>query len=292
MPMTIDAHQHFWRYCAERDTWITEEMSVIRRDFLPLDILPELDRNGIGASIAVQASQSDEETKFLLDLARANDRICGVVGWIDLQSDRIAEDLRAWMPSEKLCGFRHVAQAEPDDRFLMRAEFVRGVRALAEFGFTYDILIYPRQLPAATGLVESCPGQRFVLDHIAKPPIKTGEMKDWARDIRALASAGDVYCKLSGMVTEHDWRNWQPGDFHRYLDVVFDAFGPQRLMFGSDWPVCLVAASYAQVKQIVADYTQHNAPAALDAILGENAARFYGVKVPGVTGSYGPTTQR
>ena len=277
--MIIDSHQHFWHYQPARDAWITGDMSVIRRDFLPEDLTPELDRNGVTASVAVQASQSEEETQFLLDLARDKDRICGVVGWLDLQSERVTERLQAWRGHEKLRGFRHVAQAEPDDRFLVRDEFVRGVRALAEFGFTYDILIFPRQLPAAIGLVKRCPGQRFVLDHVAKPPIKMGDIESWARDIRALASAGDVYCKLSGMVTEHDWRSWQQRDFDRYLDVVFEAFGPHRLMFGSDWPVCLVAASYAQVKQIVVDYTQRNAPDFLGSIMGGNAAQFYGVKI-------------
>ncbi len=285
--MIIDAHQHFWHYQPARDTWITEDMAVIRRDFLPNDLVPELDRNHVNASIAVQASQSEDETQFLLDLARGNDRIGGVVGWVDLQSDRVQERLEFWRGHDKLRGFRHVAQAEPDDRFLVRDTFVRGVRALAEYGFSYDILIFPRQLPAAIGLVERCPGQRFVLDHIAKPPIKAGEIGDWARDIRSLASAGDVYCKLSGMVTEHDWRSWQPRDFDRYLDVVFEAFGPERLMFGSDWPVCLVAASYAQVKQIVVDYTQRNTPEFLAAVMGENAARFYGVKA-----SHGFAAQR
>jgi len=277
--MIIDSHQHFWNYQPERDTWITDDMLVIRRDFLPEDLAPELDRNDVAASIAVQASQSEDETQFLLDLAAGNDRICGVVGWVDLQSERLHDRLQTWRRHKKLRGFRHVAQAEPDDRFLVREQFVGGVRALAEFGFTYDILIYPRQLPATIGLVERCAGQRFVLDHIAKPLIKTGEIDDWSHNIRTLASSGDVYCKLSGMVTEHDWRTWQPRDFDRYLDVVFEAFGPERLMFGSDWPVCLVAATYAQVKQIAVDYTQRNAPNFLNAVMGENAARFYGVKI-------------
>lgn len=285
--MTIDSHQHFWYYQPERDTWITDEMSVIRRDFLPEDLALELDRNGVSASIAVQASQSEDETSFLLDLANHNDRICGVVGWVDLQSERVAERLEHWRGYEKLRGFRHVAQAEPDDRFLERDQVVRGVRALADFAFAYDILIYPRQLPAAIRLVERCPGQRFVLDHIAKPLMKAGEIDDWAQNIRALASSGNVYCKLSGMVTEHDWQTWQPRDFDRYLDVVFNAFGPDRLMFGSDWPVCLVAAGYAQVKQLVVDYTHRTAPDSIKAIMGENAARFYGV-----TTSHGSAAQR
>ena len=178
----------------------------------------------------------------------------------------------------KLCGFRHIAQAEPDDRFLIRDDFIKGVAQLGEFGFAYDILIYPKQLPAALELVAKLPDQRFVIDHLAKPEIKIKKTEPWAAHMRAIAQNKNVYCKLSGVVTEADWRHWKPDDFKPYLDIVFDAFGPDRLMFGSDWPVCLLAASYAQVKQIVENYLTNCSAADREKIFGGNTIRFYRLK--------------
>jgi L-fuconolactonase len=276
--MRLDAHQHFWRYDARRDTWIGDHMGAIKRDFLPADLAPELTVNGIGASIAVQADQSEAETAFLLELAEANPRIAGVVGWVDLRSPSLEERLQYFSRFDKLCGFRHVVQSEPDEDFLLQPDFLRGVRALAPFDFSYDLLIYARQLPAAIRFVDRVPDQRIVLDHIAKPDIARGEISPWREHIRELASRRNVYCKVSGMVTEAKWDSWSPRDFEPYLDVVFEAFGPERLMFGSDWPVCLLAASYAQVKALVADYLRTAAPSHEHAVFGENAMRFYGVK--------------
>src|SRR5256885_2004156 len=252
--MIIDAHQHFWNYDPTRDSWITGEMSVLKRNFSPGDLASELLTSGVDASIAVQADQSENETLFLLDLANRHERIAGVVGWVDLCSPQLAERLQFFSQFPKLCGFRHIAQAEPDDRFLIRDDFIKGVAQLCEFGFTYDVLIYPKQLPAALELVAKLPDQPFVIDHLAKPEIKLKKIEPWAAHMRAIAQNKNVYCKLSGMVTEADWRHWKPDDFKPYLDIVFDAFGPGRLMFGSDWPVCLLDASYAQVKQIVENY--------------------------------------
>jgi L-fuconolactonase len=273
--MVIDAHQHFWRFNPVRDAWITEEMSVIRRDFLPDDLAPELNACGVDATIAVQADQSEAETEFLLGLAEGNPRIAGVVGWVDLRSPHIESRMEHFSKFKKFTGVRHVAQVEPDDRFLVRPEFVRGVSLLKRFGLTYDILIYPRQLPAAIELVGKLPGQKFVIDHLAKPEIRAKKLTPWAAQMRELAANPNVYCKLSGMVTEADWKNWKPEDFDLYLEAVFDAFGAKRLMFGSDWPVCLVAASYATVKNVVASYVDRHAPEAKSAIFGENAQRFY-----------------
>lgn len=281
--MRVDAHQHFWKFDPARDAWITEEMQAIRRDFLPEDLAPACVANGIDATIAVQAAQSEEETLFLLELAERNSLVAGVVGWVDLCSPRVAERLRFFSQHEKLRGFRHVTQAEPDDRFLVRADFLRGIKCLREFNFVYDILIYPRQLPATLELVTAVPEQRFVIDHLAKPEIKAGRTKEWEAQIMAIAQNSNVYCKVSGIVTEADWGAWRNADFAPYLDVVFEAFGTDRLMFGSDWPVCLVAASYAQVVGIVDEYVDANAPAAKQKIFGENAARFYGLK----TGQHG-----
>jgi L-fuconolactonase len=277
--MKIDAHQHFWKYDPVRDAWITDAMQAIRRDFLLDDFAPECVSNGIDASIAVQADQSEKETAFLLELAEQNPKIAGVVGWVDLCSPRVAERLRFFSRYTKLRGFRHVAQAEPDDRFLMRESFVRGVRCLGEYGFAYDILIYPKQLPAALELVAALPEQRFVIDHMAKPDMRTNSSMDWAKKMRAIAQNPNVLCKISGLVTEADWQLWKKADFKPYLDVVFEAFGAERLMFGSDWPVCLLAASYGQVKEIVDDYLRDFSEGEKSKVFGENAIRFYGLKM-------------
>ncbi len=276
--MKIDSHQHFWRYDAVRDAWITDSMAVLRRDFLPEHLVAELAANAIDASIAVQVDQSENETMFLLDLAEKNKRIAGVVGWVDLQSPRVAERLEHFSHSSKLRGFRHIAQTEPDGRFLTREDFVKGVAQLRAFGFTYDILIYPKQLPAAIELVARLPEQRFVVDHIAKPEIKSGKSAQWAVHMREIAQSKNVFCKLSGMVTETDWKRWKTEDFKPYLDVVFDAFGAERLMFGSDWPVCLLAATYRQVNRLIEEYVKGFSQSDTDKIFGGNAARFYGLK--------------
>jgi L-fuconolactonase len=276
--MKIDSHQHFWRYNPTRDAWITDDMSILKRDFLPEELAVECKANGIAASVAVQASQSEEETLFLLELANDNPQIAGVVGWADLASPKIDERLQFFSRHAKLRGFRHIAQAEPDDRFLVRPDFMRGVSRLREFDFAYDILIYPKQLPAAIELVSKFPEQRFVIDHIAKPEIKSNSIALWTTHVRRIAEFPNLFCKLSGLVTEADWRNWKPADFTPYLDVVLDAFGPDRVMFGSDWPVCLLAASYAQVKQIVDDFLRDCTSAQKENIFGGNAIRFYGLK--------------
>jgi L-fuconolactonase len=273
--MKIDAHQHFWKYNAMRHSWITEDMSVLKHDFLPENLEPERKASGIISTIAVQADQSEEETLFLLQLAERNSSIAGVVGWIDLRSPQAARRLKFFSKFDKLCGFRHIAQDEPDSRFLVGEDFVRGIACLREFGFTYDILIYPRQLPAALDLVARFPEQPFVIDHLAKPEIKLRSRAGWAALMQKMAVHPNVHCKLSGMVTEADWRHWKKEDFRPYLDVVFGAFGPERLMFGSDWPVCLLAASYQQVLEIVDEYLQDFAAEVKEKILGGNAAQFY-----------------
>lgn len=275
--MHIDSHQHFWRYDPKRDRWITDEMAGLKRDYLPHDLIPQLQANGIDGCIAVQADQSEAETQFLLELAAAHSEIAGVVGWVDLLSEDVSERLGYFSRFKKLRGFRHVLQSEADDRFMMRKDFLRGIGCLSQYRFTYDILIYTRHLPVAIEFVRQFPEQKFVLDHLAKPPIKAGELDPWAHDIRALAAHTNVWCKLSGMVTEADWKSWNHFDFQPYIDVVFEAFGSDRLMFGSDWPVCLVAGTYAQVKKIVEDYTSDLSACEKDDIFGMNAARFYGL---------------
>jgi len=275
--MRVDSHQHFWHYHPLRDAWIADEMAVLKRDFLPADLLPELRGNGVDACVAVQADQSEDETRFLLDLAEKHREIAGVVGWANLLDENVEERLEYFSQFRKLRGFRHIVQAEADDGFLMRKEFLRGVGMLSRFGFTYDILIYARHLPVANQFVQQFPDQKFVLDHIGKPQIKARELHEWSRGIRAIAKHPNVWCKVSGLVTEADWKRWTPDDFRPYLDVVFEAFGIERLMFGSDWPVCLVGGTYARVKAIVEDYTQSFPAIDKEKIFGRNAVRFYGL---------------
>ncbi|PYY20096.1 MAG: amidohydrolase [Acidobacteria bacterium] len=275
--MRIDSHQHFWRYDPGRDGWITEEMAVLKRDFLPKELIQRMREAGVDRTIAVQADQSETETHFLIDLAEENSAIAGVVGWVNLLDKNIDERLECFSRHTKLRGFRHIVQAEHDDRFMMREDFLRGVAALARHNFTYDILIYARQLPGAVEFVRRFPAQKFVLDHLAKPSIKAGEIDAWANNIRALARNQNVYCKLSGLVTEANWKNWNAETLRPYLDVAFEAFGTDRLMFGSDWPVCLLAASYSQVKEVIENYTRDFSPSEKENIFGLNAARFYGL---------------
>jgi L-fuconolactonase len=271
----IDAHQHFWQYNPAEHRWMTDEMAAIRRDCLPGDLKPLLDGLQFDGCVAVQARQNLEETRWLLELAERDEFIRGVVGWVDLRSPELAAQLEQFAGRKKLVGVRHVVQDEPDDEFMLGEDFRRGIGRLAEFDLAYDVLIYPRQLEAAIGLVEGFPEQRFVLDHISKPPIAEGRLEPWETGLRELANAPNLYCKLSGMVTEARWWEWQAEDFRPYLDVVFEAFGPERLMIGSDWPVCTLAASYESAMGIVASYVEQLSQADQDGILGGNCARFY-----------------
>jgi L-fuconolactonase len=273
--MHIDAHQHFWIYGPREYGWIDDAMASLRRDFLPAGLKPELERSGFAGSVAVQARQSLEETRWLLELAASAPYIKGVVGWVDLRSPQVRSQLEEFAGNPKLVGIRHIVQSEPDERFLLQPDFLRGIDVLGEFDLAYDILIYPRHLAVAAEFVRRFPGQRFVLDHLAKPPIKSGEVRTWARGLRELASSPNVFCKLSGLVTEADWRHWKPEHFTPYLDSAFECFGPQRLMMGSDWPVCTVAASYAQVVDVVKNYLSRYAEEVRAAVLGGNAARFW-----------------
>jgi L-fuconolactonase len=277
--MYIDAHQHFWIYDPDEYGWIDDSMAPLRRDFLPKDLEPELRRTKFQGSVAVQARQTLEETRWLLELADRSPKILGVVGWTDLCSPEAGAQLSKFATNPKLVGIRHVVQSEPDDRFLLRPDFLRGVASLAAFDLAYDILIYPRHLPVAAEFVTRFPAQRFVLDHMAKPLIKAGEMDGWAEGIRKLAAFPNVFCKLSGLVTEADWLRWTPDDVKPYLDVAFESFGTDRLMIGSDWPVCLIAAPYPGVMDLVKNYVARHAPEALSAVLGGNAQRFWRLKV-------------
>ena len=256
---------------------MSDSMSTIRRDFLPADLQPLLAALNFDGCIAVQARQSLEETRWLLGLAGQSPFIKGVVGWVDLCSPELPGQLEQFSSHPSFVGVRHVLQDEPDDEFMLRPEFRRGIAQLQHFGLTYDLLLFPKHLPVAVKLVEEFPDQAFVLDHIAKPLIAQGTLSPWQHDIQQLAQFPNVSCKLSGMVTEAKWKQWQPEDFRPYLDTVVEAFGSSRLMIGSDWPVCLLSSDYATTMQLTLAYLQQLSAEQQAAILGDNCARFYGI---------------
>jgi L-fuconolactonase len=277
--MRVDTHQHFWHYDPDEFAWIDDEMALLRRDFLLEDLVPLLQVNGVDACVAVEARGSLAETEFLLAQAQRHPIVSAVVGWVDLQAPRVEAELERLRAHRKLAGVRHNAQVEPDD-FLISPDFMRGIGKLARFGFTYDQLVYARQLPAAIALARAFPGQRFALDHIGKPEIRARRLEPWATHVRELAKLPNVSCKISGMVTEAYWTRWQSADFRPYLDVILEAFGASRLMYGSDWPVCLVATTYARWLGVVRDAIAALSDAEQAAILGGNAVNFYGIGVP------------
>jgi len=272
--MRIDTHQHFWRYDPREYAWIDGALAPLRRDFLPDDSAPEMARVGFHACIAVQARQTADETPWLLQLADTHRTIAGVIGWVDLQADDARERVRRAALHPKLLGLRHVVQDEPGD-FLTRPAFLRGVRSLAEFGLTYDVLIYERQMPAALEFVRTCPELRFVLDHVGKPDIRHGRFDDWARQLKHLAGCANVTCKLSGLVTEAEWRTWTPAALRPYVETAAEYFSPERLLVGSDWPVCTVAGTFASTMAVVMEVVDTWPASARDAVLGGNAARLW-----------------
>ena len=276
--MHIDSHQHFWQYDPTHQVWMTDRMNVLRRDYLPDELRPLLAAIGFSGTIAVQARQMVEETEWLLSLSDENDLIRGVVGWVDLRSAKLRGQLEKYAKHPKLVGVRHVVHDEPDDNFMLLPDFRRGIAQLREFGLTYDLLLFPRHLPVAAKLVAEFPEQPFVLDHVAKPAIRDRRVSPWKEDLQTLARFENVYCKLSGLVTEAAWRGWRPEDFRRYLDIVVEAFGVRRVMIGSDWPVCTLSGDYAAVMEIVIDYVEQFPAEVRDEILGGNCARFYHIR--------------
>lgn len=277
--MRIDSHQHFWRYDPAEYGWIDARMQRIARDFLPADLAPSLAAAGLDGCIAVQARQSLDETRFLLEQARGSDVVRAVVGWADLCSPDVGAELDEFADEPLLKGLRHIVQDEPDDQFLLRPDFQRGVQLAGERGYVYDVLIYPRQLDAAVSFVAALPDQPFVLDHLAKPGIADARVDDWRQGFEGLARFEHVSCKVSGMVTEANWNEWRAEDFTPYLDRALDAFGPDRLLFGSDWPVCLLAAQdYATVFGLVDDWARKLSDDERAKLFGGNAARIYGLE--------------
>lgn len=274
----VDAHQHFWRYDPAEYGWIDGSMTALARDFLPADAKREMGACGFDACVAVQARQTLEETRWLLSLADAHPFIAGVVGWVDLQSPTVDAVLEALSKHPKLIGVRHIVQSEPDD-FLSRPAFRRGLARLEHYQLAYDILIHARHLPEAVRLAGDFPAQRFVLDHLAKPEIKTGAIAPWRSDLKRLAAFPNVFAKLSGLVTEADWHTWTPDQIRPYLDAAFECFGADRLMIGSDWPVCTLAGNYADAMGVVVDYVARASARERELVLGATALRFWNVTV-------------
>jgi L-fuconolactonase len=277
--MKLDAHQHFWLYNSSDYGWIDDRMQVLKRNYLPGDLQPELAKAGISGSVVVQARQTVEETRWLLQLAGQNDFIKGVVGWVDLCSENeLKSQLDEFSKSKKFKGVRHVVQDEPEDNFMLHDDFLKGISLLKQYHITYDLLLLPKQLPVAEVVVSLFPEQKFVLDHISKPMIKDRILSPWKEDLVRLATHTNVWCKISGMVTEADWKKQKPEDFYPYLDIVFEAFGTDRLMIGSDWPVCLLASEYTDVIGIVQNYISEMQVDVQQKILGKNCVEFYGLE--------------
>ena len=277
MAERIDAHHHLWRYSAEEYGWIDESMSLLRRDFLPDDLVREIAAAGIDGTVAVQARQTMEETRWLLELADECEAIRGVVGWAPIAGEEFPSVMEEFEYRRKLKGLRHVIQGEKDENYILRADFNAGIRALEDSGLVYDILIYERQLPQTIEFVDEYPGQVFVLDHVAKPLIGAGVMEPWAERMRELGQRENVWCKVSGMVTEADWRGWSAERMRPYLDVAVEAFGPERLMAGSDWPVCLVASEYGRWFEVLNEYFAGFSESEREALFGGTATEVYGL---------------
>ena len=271
----IDSHQHFWQYNKKDFAWISDDMSVIKRDFLPGELQTILHKNNVDGCVTVQVNQTEEENELLLHYAQHFSFIKGVVGWINLMAKDIEDRLVYWQKYKKLKGFRHILQGEKDRAFMLQPQFKNGISCLSKHDFTYDILIYPDQLVYSLALVALFPGQKFVIDHIAKPYIKTGSIEQWKVDIQKFKQFDNVYCKISGMVTEADWKNHSRETFKPYLDVVTETFGTKRMMFGSDWPVCAVADSYQNVLQIVKDHFSSFSESEQADLFYNNVVRFY-----------------
>jgi len=271
----IDSHQHFWNYDQSRQVWINEQMEVLKKDFIPKDLEPLLKKCNLDGCVVVQASQSEAENDFLLKMAVASSIVKGIVGWVDLKSDYVIKRLSFYKQFEKIKGFRHVIQDEPDLDFMLQPDFLNGIKALRNFDYTYDILIFSIHLPNTLELIKKFPDQLFVIDHLAKPEIRNHKYENWRKQLAAIASFPNIFCKISGMVTEAKWHQWKQEDFKIYLDTVVELFGTERIMYGSDWPVCTLSSSYEDMYKIVADYFSEFSIDEQNNFFGLNATKFY-----------------
>ncbi|HEC42102.1 MAG TPA: amidohydrolase [Bacteroides sp.] len=277
--MIIDSHHHFWEFNKEDYRWIDDSMSILRRDFLPPHLEDQLQEADVSGTVVVQARQNLDETRWLLELAGEYDFIRGVVGWVDLRSEEIENQINELADNPKLVGVRHVVQDEPDDDFMLRADFIRGIEKLKSYNLAYDLLLFPKHLSRAAELVSMFPEQKFVLDHISKPLIKSGILDPWRADLEHLAARPNIWCKISGLVTEADTENWKYENFIPYLDVVVDAFGTNRLMIGSDWPVCLLAGEYSEILDIPQRYFKKFSAIERVKIMSSNCIDFYDLPI-------------
>jgi L-fuconolactonase len=275
--MIIDVHHHLWRYNPDDYGWMDGSMEILRRDYLPGELEGQLDQCGVAGTVVVQARQKTEETAWLLRLAEEHGFIKAVVGWVDLQSVELNRQLETFAPHPKLAGVRHVIQDEPDDGFMLRPEFLKGIEKLQQYRLSYDLLLFPRHLKRAAQLAGMFPDQWFVLDHIGKPPVRDGTLQPWQDDLAALAACPNVWCKVSGMVTEADHKHWRYEDLVPYLDVVTEAFGTDRIMLGSDWPVCLLAGDYSQVMDVGRRYFSGFGEEERKRIFSGNCKIFYNI---------------
>jgi L-fuconolactonase len=273
--MRIDAHQHFWRYDPRQHSWINDDMAVIRRDYFPGDLESELKNHGINGTVAVQADETDDETDFLLALAEKNDFIKGVVGWINMHSPELELALEKYKDAKKLKGFRCIMQGVPDEKYLTNRVFSDNLKKISIAGYTYDLLVYHKQLPKLIKMTDMLPDSALILDHIAKPDIKNKQFNTWKENIKTISAHPGIYCKLSGMITEADFKNWKYDDLMPYMEISAEYFGVDRLCFGSDWPVCLVAGSYKQVFEVVNKFVSQLSVDEQSKIFGKNATDFY-----------------
>lgn len=271
----IDSHQHFWNYDRNRQIWMDEKMGVLKKDFIPKDLEPLLKKCNLDGCIAVQASQSEAENDFLLKMAEASSIVRGIVGWVNLKAGNVTERLSFYKQFEIIKGFRHVIQDEPDLNFMLQPDFLNGIKVLRDFEYTYDILIFSIHLPNTLELIKKFPDQLFVIDHLAKPKIRNHEYEDWRKQLAAIAAFPNVFCKISGMVTEAKWHQWKQEDFKIYLDTVVELFGTERIMYGSDWPVCTLSSSYEDMYEIVNDYFSEFSKDEQNNFFGLNATKFY-----------------
>lgn len=271
----VDSHQHFWEPGRFDYPWMTPDVEVLCQDYLPAHLLPILQRCKVEKTVLVQASNSLDETRWLLNLADQNPFIAGVVGWVDLTAENVAQQLREFTLYAGFKGVRHLIESEPADNWLIQPRVLSGLKTLASFGLSFDLLVHTRHLKHAQTAIDHCPELRFVVDHSAKPPVGRGELGPWAREIKALAARANVWCKLSGLVTEADWTNWRPDDLRPFVEIVLEFFGPTRLMFGSDWPVCLLAATYDRVIASLQDLLAQISEEDRIRIFSKNAVEFY-----------------
>ena len=273
--LRVDSHQHFWQYNKEHFAWIDSSMSVLQRDYLPKELKEEQKKLDFTGSIAVQARQIEEETRWLLELANDNDNVLGVVGWLDIQSDNFETVLDSYLSNPRFIGLRHIVQDEPDDNFMLRDSFLRGLAIMVDKKLPYDILVFPKHLPVVKKVLEKFPKHDFVIDHLAKPNIKKNLIKEWLNKMEEIAQFSQLRVKLSGMVTEADWHYWKTEDFIPYLDAMYRLFGEDRLMIGSDWPVCKLASEYEHTMNIVLQWIERFPISTQEKILGSNASIFY-----------------